>query len=231
MAAVDARDQIGPGDEWYLHFPSDEPLQPYRSARTVWPLSAEELSRTERQAQSGNASALNNLGNDETPTDCPAHPTLFACGVTGAMHLFGWGQRPVNRYKAYDCFCRAYSAGCAAATHNRAACKWLGYGCKLNEEEALAQLKAVVAADSKASTACLMALVSAACLLCLRVHNRLKSVLFSDHSECVAGRRVGAVQAILVSRATHAVGCNLSARHQCGSSTDFTAAASAERRV
>jgi hypothetical protein len=78
------------------------------------------------------------------------------------MHLFGWGQRPVNRYKAYDCFCRAHTAGSAAATHNRAVCKWLGHGCKPDEEEALAQLKAVAAADSKASTACLMALVSAA---------------------------------------------------------------------
>jgi hypothetical protein len=55
--------QINAGDEWYLFIPSEkEPLQPYRSARTVWPLSAEELSRAERQAHSGNASALNNLG-------------------------------------------------------------------------------------------------------------------------------------------------------------------------
>jgi hypothetical protein len=83
------------------------------------------------------------------------------------MHLFGWGQRPVNRYKAYDCFCRAHNAGSAAATHNRAVCKWLGYGCKANEEEALAQLQAVAATDSKASTACLMALVSAAACFCL----------------------------------------------------------------
>ncbi len=67
MAAADAKDQIGPNEEWFLHFRSDVPLQPYRSALTVWPLSAEELSRTERQAQSGNPSALNNLGTNERP--------------------------------------------------------------------------------------------------------------------------------------------------------------------
>jgi hypothetical protein len=230
MTARDAKDQIGPNDEWYLHYPSKvEPLQPYRTANTVWPLSAKELVRTERQAQSGNASALNNLGTDEIPADCPSHLTHFACGVTGAMHLFGWGQRPVNRYKAYDCFCRAHSAGCAAATHNRAVCKWLGYGCKLNEEDALNQL-VVAAADSKPSTACLMALVSAAACFCIYAHSRLTPVLFSDHSERAAGRRVGAVQTNFVSRATQAFGCNVSASHQCGSaaSTHFAAAASAE---
>jgi hypothetical protein len=95
------------------------------------------------------------------------------------MHLFGWGQRPVNRYKAYDCFCRAHTAGSAAATHNRAVCKRLGYGCKLNKAVALAQLKSMAAA-SKASTACLMGLVSAAAFL--RSSHRLTSVLFSDHS-------------------------------------------------
>jgi hypothetical protein len=62
MAA--ASDRISVSEEWYLYHPfaEDVPLQPYRTARTVWPLSAEELSRTERQAESGNASALNNLG-------------------------------------------------------------------------------------------------------------------------------------------------------------------------
>jgi hypothetical protein len=63
MADSDAKDRTGAGDEWYLYLPSNkEPVQPYRTAHTVWPLSAGELSRTESQAQSGNASALNNLG-------------------------------------------------------------------------------------------------------------------------------------------------------------------------
>ncbi len=60
--------------------------------------------------------------------------------ITGVAHLFGWGQRLVNRYKAYDCFRRALSAGCAAAANNRAVCKWLGYGCKQNEAEACSLL-------------------------------------------------------------------------------------------
>jgi hypothetical protein len=76
--------------------------------------------------------------------------------VTGAMHLLGLGGRQVNRYKAYDCFCRAHSAGLAAATHNRAVCKWMGYGCRQDEGEAVTQLKA--AAEST-SVARLMALV------------------------------------------------------------------------
>jgi hypothetical protein len=66
------------------------------------------------------------------------------------MHLFGWAQRPVDRYKAYDCFCRARSAGCAAASNNRAVCKWLGYGCKQHEEEAVAQLTDVTEAATSA---------------------------------------------------------------------------------
>jgi hypothetical protein len=57
------------------------------------------------------------------------------------VHLFGWGQRPINQHKAYDCFCRARSAGCSAAALNGAVCKWLGYGCKQNKEEALSILK------------------------------------------------------------------------------------------
>jgi hypothetical protein len=199
MAAVDAKHQIGPNEEWYLHFHSDLPLQPYRTAHAVWPLSTEELSRTESQAQSDNASALNNLGTNERPTDGPANLTHFACGVTGAMHLFGWGQRPVNRYKAYDCFCRAHSAGCAAATHNRAVCKRLGLGCKLNYEEALAQLEAVVAADTKVSTACLMALVSAAA----------RFVSAPPNNSVCAG-----LGQCAVSRATRAFECNFPPRHQ-----------------
>ncbi len=64
----DAKDGIATDEEWYLYIPSkDEPPQPYRSARAVWPLGAEELSRTDRQAQSGNPSALNNLGTPHTP--------------------------------------------------------------------------------------------------------------------------------------------------------------------
>ncbi len=63
MALADAKDQIGANDEWYVHRPSKfESPQPYRTAHAVWSLSAEELSRTESQAQSGNASALSNLG-------------------------------------------------------------------------------------------------------------------------------------------------------------------------
>ncbi len=64
----DAKQRIGADDEWYLYFPSgeEEPPQPYRTAPTVWPLSADELSRTERAAQSSDkaerAAALNNLG-------------------------------------------------------------------------------------------------------------------------------------------------------------------------
>jgi hypothetical protein len=68
MTDVDKKNRIGAGDEWYLYLPSNkEPVQPYRTAHTVWPLSAEELSRTESQAQSGNASALNNLGTTRHP--------------------------------------------------------------------------------------------------------------------------------------------------------------------
>jgi hypothetical protein len=63
MRDADEKDRIGAGDEWYLYLPSnEEPVQPYRTAHTVWPLGTEELSRTESQAQSGNAPALNNLG-------------------------------------------------------------------------------------------------------------------------------------------------------------------------
>jgi hypothetical protein len=59
----DAKAQISASDEWYLFVETpDEPPHPYRSARAVWPLSTEELRRNELQAQSGNASALNNLG-------------------------------------------------------------------------------------------------------------------------------------------------------------------------
>jgi hypothetical protein len=63
----DAKQRIGADDEWYLYFPTNEVVaQPYRTAPTVWPLSADELSRTERAAQSSDkaerAAALNNLG-------------------------------------------------------------------------------------------------------------------------------------------------------------------------
>ncbi len=65
------------------------------------------------------------------------------CDVLGMMHLFGWNQWPVNRYKAYDCFYAAHKAGCAAATNNLAVCIWMGYGCKEHESKAKTQLKAV----------------------------------------------------------------------------------------
>jgi hypothetical protein len=72
------------------------------------------------------------------------------------MYIFGWGQ-PVNRYKAYDYFCRAHSAGCAAGSHNRAVCKRIGYGCKQYEQESVALMKAL--AESTALSLKLMALV------------------------------------------------------------------------
>jgi hypothetical protein len=50
-------------EAWYVFVPSRAtPPQLYRSAPTVWPLSAEALSTIETQAQSGNTSAINNLG-------------------------------------------------------------------------------------------------------------------------------------------------------------------------
>jgi hypothetical protein len=60
----DAKGALSANDEWYLYLlPTRDPqVQPYRTAPTVWPLSTEELSRTERESKSGNASALNNLG-------------------------------------------------------------------------------------------------------------------------------------------------------------------------
>jgi hypothetical protein len=64
------------------------------------------------------------------------------------MHLLGLGGRQVNRYKAYDCFCRAHSAGLMAATHNRAVCKYMGYGCRQDEEEAVTQLQAAAESAS-----------------------------------------------------------------------------------
>jgi hypothetical protein len=61
-------------------------------------------------------------------------PLLAPLGLmAGAMHLFGWG-RPINRYKAYACFCRAFSGYCLAGFHNRAVCDLLGIGCKQNGE-------------------------------------------------------------------------------------------------
>jgi hypothetical protein len=64
--------EAGGGEEWCLYLPSrDKPLQPYRSARTAWPISAEELSRTESQAAASKASALNNLGNELRASAAP----------------------------------------------------------------------------------------------------------------------------------------------------------------
>jgi hypothetical protein len=59
----DAKAQIGASEEWYLFVFLRHGLpQPYRSAPTAWPISEEELRRTEAQAAASNASALNNLG-------------------------------------------------------------------------------------------------------------------------------------------------------------------------
>ena len=57
--------QIGRDDEWFLYLPKEEnvPAQPYRTARTVWPLSAQDVKQTEDEAARSNPSALNNLGN------------------------------------------------------------------------------------------------------------------------------------------------------------------------
>jgi hypothetical protein len=96
------------------------------------------------------------------------------------IYLFGWAQRPVNRYKAFDCFSRAHSAGCAAATHNRAVCKWKGYGCKQNREEATDQLKALV---ERAAIALPLKLMTLVCLCA--IYLELSCVLCaSDQSAC-----------------------------------------------
>ena len=57
--------QIGRDDEWYLYLPkaANVPPQPYRTARTVWPVSAQDVKQTEDEADRSNPSALNNLGN------------------------------------------------------------------------------------------------------------------------------------------------------------------------
>jgi hypothetical protein len=63
----DAKAQIGASEEWYLFLPPHyQPPQPYRSAPAAWPISAQELKRTEAQAAASNASALNNLGTAHT---------------------------------------------------------------------------------------------------------------------------------------------------------------------
>jgi hypothetical protein len=56
--------QIGRDDEWHLCLPKEKnvPPQPYRTARTVWPLSAQDVKQTENEAARSNPSALNNLG-------------------------------------------------------------------------------------------------------------------------------------------------------------------------
>jgi hypothetical protein len=67
----DAKGSIGAVDEWYLylHF-EDEVVQPYRSAPTVWPISAEEVKQIEAQAIPSNPSAINNLGTYLTADAC-----------------------------------------------------------------------------------------------------------------------------------------------------------------
>jgi hypothetical protein len=60
--------QIGREEEWYLYLPNDAKIPPqlYRTARTVWPLSAQDVKQTEDEAAASNPSALNNLGNGPT---------------------------------------------------------------------------------------------------------------------------------------------------------------------
>jgi hypothetical protein len=59
----DKKAEVGASEDWYLYLPpTNEPLQPYRRAPTAWPISAEELKRTEAQAAATHASALNDLG-------------------------------------------------------------------------------------------------------------------------------------------------------------------------
>ncbi len=87
----------------------------------------------------------------------------------GVIHLFGWGQRPVNRYKAYDCFCRAHSAGCAAAANNRAVCKRLGYGCKQNVSQAETELLAVANSEAASKLLKAMALVWSPFVVCASI--------------------------------------------------------------
>jgi hypothetical protein len=50
--------------EWYLYLPPTQecPLQPYRSAPTIWSVSSQELDRIECSVKTGDASALNSLG-------------------------------------------------------------------------------------------------------------------------------------------------------------------------
>jgi hypothetical protein len=54
--------KLGEEHEWYLFMSSLDPPQLYRNAPTEWPIGAEELNLTEREAASGNPIALNNLG-------------------------------------------------------------------------------------------------------------------------------------------------------------------------
>jgi hypothetical protein len=54
MADEKSAKAIGVDDEWFLFLHGEGSLQPYRSAPTSWPISANELARTEKQAQSGN---------------------------------------------------------------------------------------------------------------------------------------------------------------------------------
>jgi hypothetical protein len=134
--------------QWLLYIPSSKDgVQPFRSAPTAWPISAEELKRTEARAARANVSAINNLGTKALKRVLPQYlfwmfvRVCICVGCAGAIHFFGWGPYAVNRYKAYDCFCRADSAGCAAASLNRSqrtrprclCCnRWLSYVCALN---------------------------------------------------------------------------------------------------
>ncbi len=69
------------------------------------------------------------------------------------MHLFGWGEQPINRYKAYEYFCRAHRAGCAAATHNRMVSQGMGYGCKKQSVPVAAEHLSAMAENPTTSNA------------------------------------------------------------------------------
>ncbi len=60
----DAKRHVSTDEEWYLYVTATNLFlgaQPYRSAVATWPISDEELQRTESLAPT-NPSALNNLG-------------------------------------------------------------------------------------------------------------------------------------------------------------------------
>ncbi len=69
----DSKGAIDATEEWYLYVPErHQPLQPYRSAHTVWPISAEELKQIEERAVKSMPSALNSLGTSFCPLLAPS---------------------------------------------------------------------------------------------------------------------------------------------------------------